>query len=66
MATLLPYRLMYNVILGYAILFMIIYPNVQKKIHEELDLVIGNDRFITLDDKPLLHYLCATCQVKDN
>ena len=42
---------------------MMLYPEVQKKIQEEIDRVIGSDRFITMEDKPSLHYISATCQV---
>jgi len=38
--------------LGFGFLNLILYPQVQKKAHEELDRVIGRDRFPTLADKP--------------
>uniref|UniRef100_A0A914E7V6 Cytochrome P450 n=1 Tax=Acrobeloides nanus TaxID=290746 RepID=A0A914E7V6_9BILA len=49
--------------LVFAVLFMMLYPEVQKKIQEEIDRVIGSDRFITMEDKPSLHYISATCQL---
>jgi cytochrome P450 len=36
------------------------YPDVQKKIHDELDRVVGPDRLPTLDDVDKLQYLNAT------
>ncbi|KAH7715414.1 CBN-CYP-33C9 protein [Aphelenchoides avenae] len=34
-------------------------PEVQKKVHDELDRIIGSDRLITMDDKNSLPYLNA-------
>ncbi|XP_046400219.1 methyl farnesoate epoxidase-like [Ischnura elegans] len=45
--------------LGFATLFMVRYPEVQAKVHEELDRVVGRDRIPTVDDKPNLPYLNA-------
>ncbi|KAG8226720.1 hypothetical protein J437_LFUL004370 [Ladona fulva] len=45
--------------LGFATLFMVRYPEIQAKVHEELDRVIGRDRIPTLDDKPNLPYMNA-------
>lgn len=45
-------------------IFLLLNPEVQKKLHEELDTVIGSDRFVTLEDKPNLHYTNAVIQVK--
>ncbi|KAG8228076.1 hypothetical protein J437_LFUL009048 [Ladona fulva] len=45
--------------LAFGVLFLLHHPDVQAKIHEELDRVIGRDRFPTLDDKPNLPYLNA-------
>lgn len=38
--------------LAFGFLNLILYPQVQKKAHEEIDKVIGRDRFPTLADKP--------------
>lgn len=43
---------------------MILYPQAQEKVQEELDRVVGTDRFVTMEDKPNLHYTNAVCQVK--
>lgn len=37
--------------LGFAVLYVILYPNVQKEIHRELDRVVGKDRPPTLQDR---------------
>lgn len=42
---------------------MMLYPEIQTKFQEELDQVIGSDRFVTMDDKPKLHYVSAVIQV---
>ena len=38
---------------------MTLHPEVQRKAQAEIDRVIGNDRFPTLDDQPSLPYLDA-------
>ncbi|XP_072041400.1 cytochrome P450 2C5-like [Amphiura filiformis] len=40
--------------LRWALLYMLKYPAVQKKVHEELDSVIGRDRLPKMSDKPNL------------
>ena len=35
------------------------HPDVQRKIHEEMDRVVGDDRLPKHDDKASLHYLQA-------
>ncbi|KAK5128967.1 hypothetical protein LTR85_000300 [Meristemomyces frigidus] len=39
------------------VLAMLLYPDVQRKAHEELDRVIGSDRMPTMDDEPSLQYI---------
>lgn len=46
--------------LTWGIAYLICYPEVQKKLHEELDRVIGSGRMITLSDKSSLPYTNAT------
>uniref|UniRef100_A0AC34GNW9 Cytochrome P450 n=1 Tax=Panagrolaimus sp. ES5 TaxID=591445 RepID=A0AC34GNW9_9BILA len=45
--------------LAWLVMYLMLNPEVQKKVHAELDRVIGSDRFITLDDKTKLNYLNA-------
>uniref|UniRef100_A0AC34FN03 Cytochrome P450 n=1 Tax=Panagrolaimus sp. ES5 TaxID=591445 RepID=A0AC34FN03_9BILA len=45
--------------LAWVCAYLIQYPEVQQKLHKELDAVIGSDRMITLDDKANLNYLNA-------
>ena len=42
------------------ILYMILYPEVQKRIQEEIDLQVGRDREVTFDDKASLPFTDAT------
>jgi hypothetical protein len=45
-------------------LYMVLYPNVQSKIHEELDEVVGRDRLPNWKDAKSLPYIQATlCEV---
>lgn len=37
--------------LGFAMLFMVRHPDIQKKIRDELDREVGRDRWPTLSDK---------------
>jgi hypothetical protein len=41
------------------ILVMLLHPDIQKKAKEELDSVVGHDRFPEFSDKPDLPYLSA-------
>ena len=43
----------------WSILLLVTWPNVQRKIHEELDTVVGRDRQPRLSDRPQLPYLEA-------
>ncbi|KAL6425593.1 hypothetical protein ACFW04_009618 [Cataglyphis niger] len=38
--------------LGFGFLYLILFPQVQRKAHEEIDKVLGRDRFPTLADRP--------------
>lgn len=38
--------------LGFGFLYMLLYPEVQKKAQEEIDRVVGRDRMPTLNDRP--------------
>ncbi|KAJ3742330.1 cytochrome P450 [Lentinula detonsa] len=40
-------------------LVMILFPGIQEKVHQELDRVVGNDRFPTLKDQSNLPFVCA-------
>ncbi|KAI6171091.1 (pine wood nematode) hypothetical protein [Aphelenchoides bicaudatus] len=44
---------------NWAIAYLINYPKVQQKLHEELDHFIGSDRLITVADRQQLNYLNA-------
>jgi cytochrome P450 len=46
--------------LSWAILYLVTFPEVQKKVQEELDAVVGRDRATSLADRPLLPYVEAT------
>nr|XP_033785239.1 cytochrome P450 2D15-like isoform X2 [Geotrypetes seraphini] len=45
--------------LRWALLFMILHPDIQSKVHEEIDRVIGRDRRPVLDDQAHLHFTNA-------
>ena len=50
--------------ISWFILYMVVNEDVQKKIHAELDRVVGRDRLPSSKDIPNLHYLQATiCEV---
>jgi cytochrome P450 len=51
--------------LRFAINYLLVHPDVQAKIHAEIDASIGRDREISMDDQKLLPYLCAYIQVTD-
>ena len=42
--------------LKWAILYLMLHPDIQRKIHEELDMVIGRERMPTLEDRKVLPY----------
>ncbi|KIJ15631.1 hypothetical protein PAXINDRAFT_114873 [Paxillus involutus ATCC 200175] len=41
------------------ILAMVLHPEVQEKVHAQIDVVVGKDRIPTLDDRPSLTYVDA-------
>lgn len=41
---------------------MLRYPDIQKKAHDELDSVIGRERFPTFEDRPRLPFIDAVCK----
>ncbi|XP_011266920.2 probable cytochrome P450 303a1 [Camponotus floridanus] len=45
--------------LSFGFLYLILFPQVQRKAHEEIDRVVGRDRFPTLADKPRMPYVQA-------
>ena len=47
------------VTLKHGILNLLHHPEVQEKVHRELDSVMGARKFASLDDKPNLPYTCA-------
>lgn len=40
--------------LGFCFLYLILYPDVQKKAQQEIDTVVGRDRLPSLQDRPKL------------
>ncbi|XP_063231673.1 methyl farnesoate epoxidase-like isoform X2 [Bacillus rossius redtenbacheri] len=45
--------------LSFTLMYMLLHPEVQSKVHEELDRVVGRDRPVCLADKPSLPYVEA-------
>uniref|UniRef100_A0A914WHC8 Cytochrome P450 n=1 Tax=Plectus sambesii TaxID=2011161 RepID=A0A914WHC8_9BILA len=48
--------------LRFAFLYLLNYPNVLKKMHEEMDEMVGRERDLSMNDQKILPYLCATIQ----
>lgn len=44
------------------VLVFLMYPEVQKKAHEEMDRVVGGDRFPDFSDQESMPYLAAVCK----
>ncbi|XP_049832281.1 methyl farnesoate epoxidase-like [Schistocerca gregaria] len=45
--------------LAFAVMYLVLHPDVQQKLHKELDLVVGHARRVSLEDRPQLPYLEA-------
>uniref|UniRef100_A0AC35ET93 Cytochrome P450 n=1 Tax=Panagrolaimus sp. PS1159 TaxID=55785 RepID=A0AC35ET93_9BILA len=45
--------------LSWMVIYLMLNPEVQKKVHAELDEVIASDRFVTVEDKTKLNYINA-------
>ncbi|KAH7698252.1 CYP-33C9 protein, partial [Aphelenchoides avenae] len=45
--------------LAWGFVYILNAPEVQKRLHDELDSVVGADRLITMDDRPSMHYTNA-------
>uniref|UniRef100_A0A914EL70 Cytochrome P450 n=1 Tax=Acrobeloides nanus TaxID=290746 RepID=A0A914EL70_9BILA len=43
----------------WGILYLMTEPEIQAKLHKELDSVVGSDRIITMEDRSKLHYAAA-------
>ena len=43
-------------------LALALFPQVQRRAHAELDVVVGRDRLPTFDDRPRLSYVAALCK----
>lgn len=41
---------------------MLLYPEVQRKVHEEIDRVVGRERFPEFSDQESLPYTTAVCR----
>uniref|UniRef100_A0A914X8P4 Uncharacterized protein n=1 Tax=Plectus sambesii TaxID=2011161 RepID=A0A914X8P4_9BILA len=48
--------------LRFAVLYLLNYPNELKKLHEEMDEMVGRERDLSMSDQKILPYLCATIQ----
>ena len=50
--------------LAWFILYMVLHKEVQEKIHEEIDMIVGKDRYPELEDAKSMQYLqAALCEV---
>lgn len=49
--------------LAWGVLYLMLDQDIQAKLHQELDKVVGSDRIVTMDDKPNLHYTSAIVNV---
>ena len=44
------------------VMAMLLYPDIQQKAQNELDIVIGRDRLPTFEDRPRLPFIDAICK----
>ena len=51
--------------LYWGVLYVLLYEDVQKSMHDELDREVGSDRLITLADRSRLHYINAVISVSE-
>jgi hypothetical protein len=50
--------------LAWGVVYLILNQDVQKKLHEELDKIVGSSRLVTLEDRSKLPYTAAIVNVK--
>ena len=50
----------FDTLMNWLILYMIVFPEVQKRVHEEIDAVIGSSRRIEIADRSRLNFTWAT------
>ncbi|XP_074644005.1 cytochrome P450 2C5-like [Tubulanus polymorphus] len=46
--------------LEWALVYLANYPDIQRRVHEEIDEVVGAERFPCLEDRPMMPYTFAT------
>ena len=46
----------------FVVLAMLLHPDIQQKAQNELDTIIGRDRFPTFEDRPRLPFIDAICK----
>uniref|UniRef100_A0A1B6KQ89 Cytochrome P450 n=1 Tax=Graphocephala atropunctata TaxID=36148 RepID=A0A1B6KQ89_9HEMI len=54
--TLFPSSMTQTATMGFAVEFLLLYPEVQAKVHQEVDRVVGRSRLPTLDDRKNMPY----------
>ncbi|XP_046679618.1 probable cytochrome P450 304a1 isoform X2 [Homalodisca vitripennis] len=54
--TLFPSSMTQTATMGFAVEFLLLYPEVQAKVHEEIDRVVGHSRLPNLDDRKNMPY----------
>ncbi|KAI1717503.1 cytochrome p450 domain-containing protein [Ditylenchus destructor] len=48
-----------SITLRWAILYLMKYPEIQERVHAEVERVVGRDRYVTMKDKPEMPYMTA-------